>query len=131
MLRDPENILKSGKRYIQRDGLRAFRLRIGVAPKGFFPPCRLIFSARFFGSFLNTFFDTLLFLDLLSPMFDIEESTMVEHDLCVPVPLEVYAERSMPNDSGNALILSKLYSRDTLLALFTQFSGRVNIQTAH
>ena len=56
---------------------------------------------------------------------------MVEHDLCVPVPLEVYAERSMPNDSGNALILSKLYSRGTLPALFTQFSGHVNIQTSH
>src|SRR6266498_188446 len=96
VFRDSINMLIVWECNIQSHTLRTLRFRICAPAKRLVPPCTLIFAA-FLGRRLFALLD--FFLNLRTPMFHVQESTFIEHHMCISIPLEINSEGRMPYDS--------------------------------
>lgn len=104
MLWDTEDMRVAGERNIERDSLRTLGLGVGVSAKALIPPCALILALLLFdlGLFLVLLAFLGFFLRLLNlgpPVFEVQETALVELNLGLVIPLEFDRERGMADDS--------------------------------
>ena len=137
MLWDTKYMRVTRKGDIECNSFRTSGLAVGVATKGFLPPCALIFSSlfllcsfriRFFTFFLLLF---LLLIDLCSPVLHVQEALLVELNLGLTVSLELDAEWRVPDDS---LVLAALAIDNlgvSLLGLCVQGSALGDLQASY
>lgn len=110
MLRDTKDMGVARERDVKRDGFRTARLGIGVSAKALVPPSALILALLFFHLDLFFAFLALLgllfgLLDFLPPVLKIQESSLIELDLCLAVSLELNREGCVTDDG---LVLAAL-----------------------
>ena len=94
MLWNTKDVRVAGEGDIKRDGLRTPRLCVGVTTEALVPPCALVFALLlnlWLFLLLLAFFGFLfgLRLDLCSPVLQVQETALVELDLCLAISLEL------------------------------------------
>jgi hypothetical protein len=113
---------------------RASRLGVGISAKGFVPPSAFIFSRLFLclGVFSIAFLLLLLWLvDLGTPVFNIHQSSVVQSDVGLSIPLEFNAEGRVGDDGLKLAPRTIDYLGGTRLSIFDSSSTRAEFGSAN
>src|SRR4051812_25715818 len=128
MLWNTKDMLISWECDIKSNTFRSSRFRISVTTKGFIPPGVFTFGRL---NFLNVFFSFFLLrlFNLLSPVFHIHQSSIVEFDLRDIVSLEVNSKWGVCDHSFELSIWSIFDGCEILLSFL--LCCLAQIQSSH